>query len=113
MGIQHQPAYSPEARGRSERAFRTHQARLPRELAVAGIRDIEAANRHLEYVYRPAYNAKFAVPAAEAGSAYVHYIGPALADILCEQFERTVGRDNCVSFEGFTLRIPADRHRHH
>jgi hypothetical protein len=38
------------------------------------------------------------VPAAEAGSAYVHYIGPALADILCEQFERTVGRDNCVSF---------------
>ncbi len=75
--------------------------------------DIEAANRYLEYVYRPAYNAKFAVPAAEAGSAYVHYIGPALADILCEQFERTVGRDNCVSFEGFTLRIPADRHRHH
>ncbi len=62
---------------------------------------------------RPAYNAEFAVPAAEAGSAYVHYIGPALADILCEQFERTVGRDNCVSFEGFTLQIPADRHRHH
>jgi hypothetical protein len=49
------------------------------------------------------------VPAAEAGSAY----GPALADILCEQFERTVGRDNCVSFEGFTLQISADRHRHH
>lgn len=113
LGIQHQPAYSPEARGRSERAFRTHQARLPRELALAGIRDIAAANRYLEHVYRPAYNAEFALPAAELGSAYVPYIGPALADILCEQFERTVGRDNCVSFEGLTLQIPADRHRHH
>jgi transposase len=113
LGIQHQAAYSPEARGRPERAFRTHQARLPRELALAGIRDIEAANRYLEQLYRPAYNAEFARPAAELGSAYVPYIGPPLADILCEQFERTVGRDNCVSFEGLTLQIPADRHRHH
>ena len=78
LGIQHQPAYSPEARGRSERAFRTHQARLPRELALAGIRDIAAANRYLEEVYRPAYNAEFALPAAELGSAYVPYIGPAV-----------------------------------
>jgi hypothetical protein len=113
LGIQHQAAYSPEARGRSERAFRTHQARLPRELALAGIHSIEAANRYLEHVYRPAYNAEFAVPAAAAGSAYVPYIGPALADILCEQFERTVGRDNCVSVAALTLQIPADRHRHH
>jgi hypothetical protein len=113
LGIQHQAAYSPEARGRSERAFRTHQARLPKELALAGIRDIEAANHYLEHVYRPAYNAEFALAASELGSAYVPYIGPALADILCEQFERTVGRDNCVSFEGLTLQLPADRHRHH
>jgi hypothetical protein len=113
LGIQHQAAYSPEARGRSERAFRTHQARLPRELALAGIHSIEAANRYLEHVYRPAYNAEFTVPAAAASSAYVPYIGPALADILCEQFERTVGRDNCVSVAALTLQIPADRHRHH
>jgi hypothetical protein len=84
-----------------------------RELALAGIRDIAAANRYLEHVYRPAYNAEFTLPAAELGSAFVPYIGPALADILCEQFERTVGRDNYVSFEGLTLQIPADRHRHH
>ena len=86
---------------------------MPRELALVGIHSIEAANRYLEQVYRRAYNAEFARPAAEPGSAYVPYIGPALAEILCEQFERTVGRDNCVRFEGRTLQIPADRHRHH
>lgn len=113
LGIHHQAAYSPQARGRSERMFATHQQRLPKELALAGIRGIDQANRYLEQVYRPAYNAEFAVPAAAAGSAFVPYIGPALADILCEQFERTVGRDNCVSFEGLTLQIPADRARYH
>lgn len=113
LGIHHQSAYSPQARGRSERAFGTHQQRLPRELALAGISDMAQANRYLEQVYRPAYNAEFAVPAAESGSAFVPYIGPHLADILCEQFERTVGKDNCVSFEALTLQIPADRYRHH
>jgi transposase len=113
LGIHHQAAYSPEARGRSERAFGTHQERLPKELALAGISDMAQANRYLEQVYRPAYNAQFAVPATEPGSAFVPYIGPNLADILCEQFERTVGKDNCVSFEALSLQIPADRYRHH
>jgi hypothetical protein len=113
LGIHHQGAYSPEARGRSERAFGTHQQRLPRELALAGISDMAQANRYLEQVYRPAYNAQFAVPATEPGSAFVPYIGPNLADILCEQFERTVGKDNCVSFEALTLQIPADCYRQH
>jgi len=113
LGIHHQAAYSPEARGRSERAFGTHQERLPKELALAGITDMAQANRYLEQVYRPAYNVQFAVPAAEPGTAFVPYIGANLADILCEQFERTVGKDNCVSFEALTLQIPADRYRHH
>lgn len=113
LGIHHQGAYSPEARGRSERAFGTHQQRLPRELALAGISDMAQANGYLEQVYRPAYNAQFAVPAAESGSAFVPYIGVNLADILCEQHERTVGKDNCVSFEALKLQIPADRYRHH
>ena len=56
LGIEMIAAYSPEARGRSERAFSTHQARLPKELALAGIEDMEAANRYLEEVYRPAFN---------------------------------------------------------
>lgn len=113
LGIEMIPAYSPEARGRSERAFGTHQGRLPQELAAAGITTLEAANRYLEEVYRPAFNAEFAQPAREEGNAFVPWIGGSLDDILCEQFERTVGHDNCVRFESQVLQIPADRHRCH
>lgn len=113
LGIEMIAAYSPEARGRSERAFGTHQGRLPFELALAGINDMAAANRYLKEVYMPAFNAEFACPAQEEGSAFVPWIGGKLDDILCEQYERTVGHDNCVRFEGLMLQIPADRHRCH
>lgn len=113
LGIEMIAAYSPEARGRSERMFRTHQARLPRELALAGIADMAAANRYLDERYRAAFNAEFMQPPMEEGSAFVDWIGGPLADILCERFERTVGNDNCVSFENLKLQIPADRHRCH
>ena len=114
LGIEMIPAYSPEARGRSERAFRTHQGRLPKELAAAGATSMEAANRYLREVYLPAFNAEFARPAREAGSAFVPCDDlAALDDILCEIHERTVGRDNCVRFERLALQLPADRHRPH
>ena len=113
LGIEMIAAYSPEARGRSERAFGTHQGRLPRELAAEGITTIEAANRYLGDVYRPAFNAEFTRPAAEAGSAFVPLMGVQLEDVLCEHFERTVGRDNCVAFEGRKLQIPPSGHRMH
>lgn len=113
LGIEMIAAYSPQARGRSERAFSTHQQRLVRELATVGITDMAAANRYLEEHYRPAYNAEFAQPALEPGAAFVPWIGDGLDDILCEQFERKVGADNCVSFEGRTLQIPRQRHRCH
>ena len=113
LGIDMIAAYSPEARGRSERAFGTHQGRLPFELAAASITDMEAANRYLREVYRPAFNAEFACPAPEEGSAFVPWIGGNLDDILCEQHERTVSNDNCVRFDGLILQIPADRHRCH
>jgi transposase len=106
-------AYSPEARGRSERAFGTHQGRLPRELAFYGITTMDAANRYLAQVYLPAFNVGFMKPAREEGSAFVPWIGASLDDILCEQYGRTVTADNCVSFEGRTLQIPADRYRCH
>ena len=111
LGIEMIPAYSPEARGRSERAFATHQDRLPKELAIVGITDMASANRYLAEVYCPQFNAEFAVLAREEGSAFVPWIGGNLDDILCEQIERTVGNDNCVKFEGLNLQIPADRHR--
>lgn len=113
LGIEAIAAYSPEARGRSERMFRTHQGRLPQELALAGISDMAAANRYLTEVYLPAFNAEFMQPAAASGSAFVAWIGGKLEDYLCERHERVVGNDNCVSFENLKLQIPADRHRCH
>ena len=113
LGIDHIAAYSPEARGRSERAFQTHQGRLPQELARAGITDMDSANRYLEQVYRPGHNREFCVPSTLPGTAYVPFLSGSLPDILCEQHERTVGNDNCVSFAGLSLQIPADELRYH
>jgi hypothetical protein len=81
--------------------FRTRQERLPKELVLAGMTDVAAANRYLMEVYMPAFNAEFVQPAFEEGSAFVPWIGGELADILCERHEHVVGHDNCVSFEGF------------
>lgn len=111
LGIEMIPAYSPEARGRSERAFQTHQDRLVKELAYHGITTMENANRYLTEVYMPAFNAEFMEPARETGSAFVPLFQVPIDDILCEQYDRTVARNNCVNFEGLTLQIPADPSR--
>jgi transposase len=113
LGIEHIAAYSPEARGRSERAFQTHQGRLPQELARAGITTMDSANRFLQHTYREAHNREFCVTSTLAGTAYVPFLSGSLPDILCEQHERTVGNDNCVSFEGMSLQLPSDELRHH
>jgi len=113
LGIEHIAAYSPEARGRSERAFATHQDRVPKELALAGITEMRAANVYLSTRYLPAYNAQFAQPASAPGSAFVPAQGIDLPEILSEHFERVVGNDNCVNFENKSLQIPPDTHRAH
>lgn len=113
LGITHIPSYSPEARGRMERVFGTLQSRLPPELRLAEIATVEAANRYLKEQFVPDYNARFAVPAAEEGSAFIPYAGRPLDDILCIQESRQVGRDNCVNWNGLALQIPPQRHRHH
>lgn len=113
LGIEMIPAYSPQARGRSERAFRTHQERLPKELAAACITDIESANRYLREVYMPAFNREFRRPPIQPGSAFVPLFNKDVTDILCEQYERRVGNDNCVSFERMNLQIPPEEHRMH
>lgn len=113
LGIDHIAAYSPEARGRSERAFQTHQGRLPQELARAGITDMGSANRYLEQVYRAGHNREFGMVSTLPGTAYVPFISGSLPDILCEHHERTVGNDNCVAFAGLSLQIPADEFRYH
>ena len=112
LGIELIPAYSPEARGRSERMFGTLQKRLPQELRLAGITGMEEANRFLKEVFLPAHNGHFARPAEEPGSAFVPFAGN-LEEILCVQHERQVSNDNTVRYKGLSLQIPADRHRHH
>ncbi len=113
LGIRHIAAYSPEARGRSERAFRTLQDRLPKELTLAGITTLAAANRWLAETYWPAHNAAFAVAPAEAGSAFVTDRSGRVRDILCIQEERRVGNDNTVKWRGLTLQIPPSPLRPH
>ena len=89
LGTELIAAYSPEARGRSERMFGTLQKRLPQELRLRGITTMAAANRFLKEDYLARHNARFAVPAEAEGSAFVPFAG-ALEDILCVQQERTV-----------------------
>ncbi len=113
LGIEHIAAYSPEARGRCERVFRTLQDRLPKELALAGIADVEAANRFLKEVYLPAHNARFAQAAEHEGSAFVAVDPLILPDILCIQEERIVGNDNTVHYGRLRLQIPESPVRAH
>src|SRR5271169_660951 len=99
LGVEHIAAYSPQARGRSERTFQTLQDRLVKELALAGIDTVEAANAYIRDVYIPAHNARFAVAAEQPGSAFTAIPGVDLNEILCVQEERQVGNDNCISFK--------------
>jgi transposase InsO family protein len=113
LGVDHIAAYSPQARGRSERLFQTLQDRLVNELALAAITTIEAANRFIRDVYIPAHNARFAVKAEQEGSAFVAIPGIDLTEILCEQEERQVGKDNTVAFNRMRLQIPPGPLRAH
>jgi transposase len=113
LGVEHIAAYSPQARGRSERMFLTLQDRLPKELALAGIVTMEAANAFLRDVYIPAHNARFAVKAEQDGTAFVAIKGVDLNEILCVQEDRKVGNDNTVSYNRLKLQIPASPLRAH
>jgi transposase len=113
LGIEHIAAYSPEARGRSERMFGTLQDRLIKELAKAGITEIAAANAFIRDVYLPAHNARFARPAALPESAFVTTDAAVLVETLCVHEERVVARDNTVSYGRLKLQLPESPLRHH
>jgi hypothetical protein len=113
LGIEHIPAYSPEARGRSERMFGTLQDRLPKELKLAGITTVAVANRYIREVYLPAHNARFAKPPALPDSAFVAAEEALLREVLCVQEERVVARDNTVGYHGLTLQLPPSPARAH
>ncbi len=105
LGIQMIPAYSPQARGRSERNFQTWQGRLPQELRLQQIDSLEAANRWLSTVYIREFNRRFRVSPPQAGSAFVPIRHRDLEPVFSIQQERTVNRDNTVSWGNRLLQI--------
>ncbi len=105
LSIQLIPAYSPQARGRSERSFRTWQGRLPQELRIRSIKNIEQANRFLQTEYIGEFNRRFTVEAAEEGTAFVSCVRNDLERIFAIQTERVVNRDNTVKFQNLLLQI--------
>src|SRR5467141_1437552 len=111
LNIRMIPAYSPQARGRSERGFGTWQGRLPQELRLQGIVSVEEANRFLREEYIVEFNRSFQVRAAERGTAFLPRSGQNLDLIFSLQFERAVNRDNTVSFQHLRLQIEAVRWR--
>jgi hypothetical protein len=105
LGVEHILAYSPQARGRSERTNRTLQGRLVNELRVANVRSIEAANRYLIEHFLPTYNDEFGCSPAESVSAFVPLGTAQLESILCHEEERCVARDNTVQLDGVRMQI--------
>jgi transposase len=113
LGIEHIAAYSPQARGRSERMFATLQGRLPKELRLAGIRTVEAANAWLKAHYIAAHNAAFAIKPEQEGTAFVADYHEAWREALCVIEERTVAGDNTIAWSGRRLQLPESRLRPH
>jgi len=105
LGVEHILAYSPQARGRSERVNRTLQDRLVKELHLHGIRTLERSNRYLVECFLPAHNHEFARPPADLESGFAPLAAADLETIFCHEEARTVQRDNTVTLEGVRLQI--------
>jgi transposase len=113
LGIRLIQARSPQARGRSERAFGTIQGRLPQELRLNGIADYQRANRYLEEHFVPDFNRRFSVRPAQRESAFVKLAAIDLQLLLSSKHERVVRNDNTVTFQGAVLQLPQSRYRTH
>lgn len=113
LGIRQILAYSPQARGRSERAFETIQGRLPQELRVAGITTYEQANGYLVATFVPDFNRRFTVPPAQPPTAFVPLVGVDLELLLSVHHTRTVQNDSTVLFRNRALQLPRTPERLH
>jgi transposase len=113
LGIEHIAAYSPEARGRSERAFRTLQDRLPKELRLAGITTVAAANAWFKRTYMADHNSRFAIAPEDARTAFLPDRHEAWRETLCVIEARQVGQDNTIAWSGMRLQLPESRLRPH
>jgi hypothetical protein len=106
LGIELIRAYSPQARGRGERAWRTMQGRLPQELMKEKITSYDDANKYLRRVFIPKYNRSFSVKPAEEGSAFIRLVGVDTRRIFSERHERKVNKDNTISYFNRVLQLP-------
>jgi transposase len=113
LGIEHIAAYSPQARGRSERMFGTLQGRLPKDMRLAGISTVEAANAWLKAHYIAEHNTAFAIQPEQQGTAFVVDRHETWREVLCVIEERTVGNDNTIAWGGRRLQLPESRLRPH
>lgn len=111
LGVKMIAAYSPQARGRSERTFGTWQGRLPQELRVRGIKDLAQANELIRNEYMAEFNSRFTVSAAQKGTAFVRARRKDLDWIFSVQHERTVNQDNTVSVENRVFQLEKTRWR--
>jgi len=105
LGIQMIPAYSPQARGRSERNFGTWQGRLPQELRLHGITTVEEANQFLREHYIAEFNQRFQVGPSQRGTAFTRCPRRDLDRVFSVQYERMVNRDNTVTLQNLVLQI--------
>jgi hypothetical protein len=111
LGVKMIAAYSPQARGRSERNFGTWQGRLPQELRVRGIKDLAQANEFLRNEYVAEFNSRFIVTATQKGSAFVRARRKDLDWIFSVQHERTVNNDNTFTLENRVFQLDKTRWR--
>ena len=113
LGIHQILARSPQARGRSERAFGTIQGRLPQELRLNRITDYAMANDYLEQHFIPDFNRRFTIKPAQPESAFVKLAGIELELVLSSKHERIVRNDNTITFKNLILQLPSTRQRIH
>ena len=111
LGVQMIAAYSPQARGRSERSFGTWQGRLPQELRLAGINTVEGANGFLRTSYIAAFNEKFMVAASGKGTAFRRTQRSDLDWVFTVQTERVVAKDNTIAIGGRNWQLEKSRFR--
>lgn len=111
LGIESIAAASPQAKGRIERSWRTHQDRLVAELRLAGVTTLEQANAFLaDYLAR--YRQRFGVSPTSPDSAYVPISpGTDLERIFCCKYTRKVASDNTLRFAGQRLQLLPGRDR--
>ncbi len=105
LGVEHVAAYTPQARGRSERAFGTLQDRLVNEMKAKGITSVAQANRYISGRFIPMFNRKFGHEAKDPLSVFVRFGNVDLNQILCLEHQRTVYKDNIVRCDSIFFQI--------